>query len=50
MYQDELRREAKLIVQGRQAWVRDFASFWSRLVARLGVRFTKPSARDLRLR
>ncbi len=49
MYQDELRREAKLIVQGRQAWVRDLASLWSRLVARLGIGATKPSAKDLRL-
>lgn len=49
MYQDELRREAKLIVQGRQAWVRDFAGFWSRLVARLGIGTAKPSGRDLRL-
>ncbi len=37
MYQDELRREAKLITQGRQAWVSDFATFWSRVMARLGI-------------
>ena len=49
MYRDELRREAKLIVQGRQAWVRDFASLWTRLVARLGIGTKKPSATGLRL-
>ena len=49
MYQDELRREAKLIVQGRQAWVRDLASLWSRLVARLGSRTTPSTGTDLRL-
>ena len=49
MYQDELRRAAKLIVQGRQAWVRDIANFWSRMVARLGIATTKPSDTDLRL-
>ena len=50
MYRDELRREAKLIVQGRQVWVRELASFWSHLVARLGIGTTKPSSStDLRL-
>ena len=49
MYQDELYREAKLIVQGRQAWVRDFALFWTRLVARFGVGATKPPTTGLRL-
>ena len=49
MYQDELRLEAKLIVQGRQAWVRDFASFWSRLVAKLGTTTTKLTDKELRL-
>ena len=50
MYQDELSQEAKLIVRGRQAWVRDFAAFWTRLVARFGAGTTKSSATtDLRL-
>ena len=50
MHRDELRHEAKLIVQGRQAWGRDFACLWSRLVARLGIWTTKPSVKGLRLR
>jgi hypothetical protein len=49
MYQDDLYREAKLIVQGRQAWVRDFAMFWTRFMARLRTGTTKPSTKDLRL-
>ena len=49
MYQDELYREAKLIMRGRQAWVRDFALFWTRVMARLGVGAAKPSATGLRL-
>ena len=49
MYRDELHREAKLIVQGRQAWVRDVVRFWTRLVARLGSKAAKSSATDLRL-
>ena len=49
MYQDELSREAKLIVRGRQAWVRDFAAFWTRFLARFGAAATKSSATDLRL-
>ena len=48
MYQDELRREAKLIVQGRQAWVHDLAIFWTRIAARLGIGTAKVST-DLRL-
>ena len=49
MYQDELSREAKLIMRGRQAWVRDFAAFWTRLMARFGAGDTKSQATDLRL-
>ena len=49
MYQDELRREAGLIVRGRQAWVRDFAAFWTRFKARFGGGAAKSSATDLRL-
>ena len=37
MYQSQLSREAKLIVQGRQEWVRGFAAIWSRLIRRLGI-------------
>ena len=49
MYQDELRREAKLIMQGWQAWVHAFATFWTRAMARPAIGAAKPSARDLRL-
>ena len=50
MYQDELSQEAKLIVRGRQAWVRDFAAFWTRFMARFSSGAAKSSAiKDLRL-
>ena len=49
MYQDELSREAKLIVQGRRAWVRDFAAFWTRLMARFSATTAKSSTKELRL-
>lgn len=37
LYQSQLSREAKLIVQGRQEWLRDLAVVLNRLVTRLGV-------------
>lgn len=49
MYQDELYREAKQIVQGRQEWVRDLATFWLRLKARFGAGVAQSPATDLRL-
>lgn len=49
MHQDDLNRTPKLIMQGRQAWVRDFANLWTRFVARLGIGTTKVSSTDLRL-
>lgn len=49
MYQDELRREAKPIMQGRQGWVRDLANLWTRLVARLNTGTAKSAQKGLRL-
>ena len=49
MYQDELSGEAKLIVRGRQAWVRDVAAFWTRFMAQFSAADTKSWATDLRL-
>ena len=49
MCQDELRREARLIVQGRQAWVHDLVTFWTRLAAWLGVGVAKAASTELRL-
>ncbi len=49
MYQDELYREAKLIMQGWQEWVRAFATFWTGFVARSGIEPTKSSDTELRL-
>lgn len=49
MYQDELYREAKLTMQGWQEWVRAFATFWTRFVARSGIEPTKSSDTELRL-
>ena len=46
LYQDQLSREAKLIVQGRQEWLRDFAVIWDRLMARLGISAPKAPATD----
>jgi hypothetical protein len=37
MYQDELYREAALIVRGREAWLRDAAAAWTRFCAWLGL-------------
>ncbi len=50
MYQDELRREARLVMQGWQAWVRDFAVRWSSFTARLGGGRAKPPGTDAGLR
>lgn len=47
VYQSQLSREAKLIVQGQQELVRDFAVFWARFKARLGIGPTKVSARNV---
>ena len=47
VYQSQLSREAKLIVQGQQELVRDFAVFWARFKVRLGVGATKVSATNV---
>jgi hypothetical protein len=50
MYQDQLFREARLIIQGQQEFVRDAAALWRRLMARLGVKAAKAPAADARRR
>jgi len=46
VYQSQLSREAQLIVQGQQEFVRDFAVFWTRILDRLGIGATKLPAAD----
>jgi hypothetical protein len=37
MYQDELRREARLIAQGQQLYIAALAEQWKRLLAWFGI-------------